>query len=127
MKAFTNPFSIHEKALDLHSQRLELLSQNIANSDTPHFKARDLDFKAVLSEELRMPMRHTHNTHYAASLGLETDGIKYRVPFSASKDGNTVELSVEQANFAKAGSNYQTTVMFIEQKISGIRKALRGE
>ena len=53
-----------------------------------------------------MPMRHTHSTHYPASLGLETDKLN-RVPFSASKDGNTVELSVEQANFAKAGSNYK--------------------
>ena len=75
MKAFTNPFSIHMKALDLHSQRLELLSQNIANSDTPHFKAETLDFKAVLSEQLRMPMRHTHSTHYPASLGLKRMGL----------------------------------------------------
>ena len=78
---------------------------------------------------MRTPMRHSHSGHYSYSIGKETDGLKYRVPFSASTDGNTGrnDTSVEQAQFGKAAADYQTTWMFIENKISGIRKSLRGE
>ena len=127
MKIIGQPFGIHEKAIEVRNRRMEVLSRNLANSDTPHFKAQDVDFKAVLSEEMRTPMRHSQNGHYTHSIGKETDGLKYRVPFSASTDGNTVEMSVEQAQFGKAAADYQTTLMFIENKISGIRKSLRGE
>ena len=127
MKILGQPFGIHEKALGLRNRRMEMLARNIANADTPHFKAQDIDFKTVLSEELKRPMRHTHDAHYTHSQGLQTDGLVYRVPFSASTDGNTVEISVEQANYGKAGADYQATLMFIEGKIGGIRKSLRGE
>ncbi|MFZ8912949.1 MAG: flagellar basal body rod protein FlgB, partial [Burkholderiaceae bacterium] len=55
------------------------------------------------------------------------DGLKFRVPFNSATDGNTVEMSVEQAQYAKATADYQATLMFLENRISGIRKALRGE
>jgi flagellar basal-body rod protein FlgB len=51
----------------------------------------------------------------------------YTVPFNSSVDGNTVELSVEQAKYGKAAAQYQATLRFLEGEISGIRKALRGE
>ena len=127
MKLIGNIFGVHEKAIGLRNQRMEILARNIANSDTPHFKARELDFKAVLSDELKTPMRNTNQMHFSHSEGLNDDGMRYRVPFSASTDGNTVEVSVEQSKYGKASADYQTTLMFLENKIAGIRKSLKGE
>ena len=55
------------------------------------------------------------------------DGVMYRIPFNVAFDGNTVELNVEQAQYGKAAADYQATLNFLEQRISGMRKALRGE
>ena len=51
----------------------------------------------------------------------------YRNPFNASFDGNTVELNVEHAQYGKAAADYQATLNFLENRISGMRKALKGE
>ena len=64
MKLLENPFGIHERALAVRNQRLELIAGNIANADTPHFKARDLDFKKILASENPTPMAATHAKHY---------------------------------------------------------------
>ena len=127
MSLMSNPLGIHERALQTRSQRIELLAQNIANADTPHFKSRDLDFKKVMSGEMTQPMNHTNTMHYQAGDLPGSDGLVYRVPFNTSFDGNTVEMSVEQAKYGKASADYQATLSFLESRVSGIRKALRGE
>ncbi len=129
MDVLSNALGIHEKALRVRNQRMELLARNIANDDTPHFKARELDFKAVMAEfKPGDNMNTTHSTHFAfADEREEDDGLRYRVPFNASLDGNTVELSVEQAKYGKAAADYQATLTFLENRVSSIRKALRGE
>ena len=57
----------------------------------------------------------------------DPDGLRYRIPFNTAMDGNTVEMSVEQAHYGKAAAEYQATLSFLESRIGGIRKALRGE
>jgi flagellar basal-body rod protein FlgB len=122
-------FGIHEQALHLKSQRLEVLSQNIANADTPHYKARDLDFRAVLSKANteQSTLRATHEQHFRIGAGPHADGLRFRMPLNTSFDGNTVELSVEQAQYGQAAADYQATLSFLEQRVSGLRKALRGD
>jgi flagellar basal-body rod protein FlgB len=129
MDVLSNALGIHEKALRVRNQRMELLARNIANDDTPHFKARELDFKSVMAEfQPSDNMNSTHTTHFPyADENPDDDGMRYRVPFSASLDGNTVELSVEQAKYGKAAADYQATLSFLENRVSSIRKALRGE
>ncbi|MDP5328385.1 MAG: flagellar basal body rod protein FlgB [Litorivicinaceae bacterium] len=127
MKLLENPFGIHERALAVRNQRLELIAGNIANADTPHFKARDLDFKKILASENPTPMAATHAKHYQTGELENPGGLVYRVPYNSSVDGNTVEISVEQANYGEAAADYQTTLQFLEGRISGIRKALRAE
>lgn len=123
-----NVFGNHEKALHLKSQRLDLLARNIANADTPNFKARDLDFKAVLNGLTNdTHMDATSAGHYKLGEGLESNGMRYRIPFNTSFDGNTVELSVEQAQFGKASADYQATLSFLENRVNGLRRALKGE
>jgi len=127
MDLFTQAFGIHERALGVRSQRMEVLSRNIANADTPNYKAEELDFKAMLKETTREYISATHAKHYAAIEEQPDNGKRYRVPFNSSFDGNTVEISVEQAQFGQAAAEYQTTLSFLENRISGIRKALKGE
>jgi len=129
MDVLNNALGIHEKALRVRNQRMEVLARNIANDDTPHFKARDIDFKTVMAEfkpsEL---MASTHGTHFGfGDDKIDDDGLRYRTPFNASVDGNTVELTVEQAKYGKAAADYQATLSFLESRVSSIRKALRGE
>ena len=128
MKLFENPFGIHEQAVSIRNKRMELIAANIANADTPNYKARDINFKAMLNNALGAPMRATQSNHYAvAELPGAADGMRYRVPFNTPFDGNTVEMSVEQAAYGKAAMDYQTTLNFLEKRIAGVRKALRGE
>ena len=129
MDLFSSALGIHDKALRVRNQRMELLARNIANEDTPYFKARELDFKAVMAKfEPAAPMASTHNTHFDyGDDKVEDDGLRYRVPFNASMDGNTVEITVEQAKYGKAAADYQATLTFLENRVNSIRKALRGE
>ena len=129
MDLFNSALGIHDKALRVRNQRMELLARNIANEDTPHFKARELDFKTVMKKfEPSEFLASTHSTHFAfGEEKLEDDGLRYRVPFNASMDGNTVEITVEQAKYGKAAADYQATLTFLENRVNSIRKALRGE
>lgn len=129
MNLLNQALGVHEQALQVKSRRLEVLAQNIANADTPHYKARDIDFKAVMSEtQLQSTaMKATSSGHFAMGQGLDADGMRYRTPFNTSFDGNTVEMSVEQAQYGKAAADYQATLHFLENRVSGIRKALRGD
>ena len=127
MDILSGALGISERALGVRSQRLEVLSRNIANADTPNYKAEELDFKAMLKETSREYISATHAKHYAAVEEQPDDGKRFRVPFNSSFDGNTVEISVEQAQFGQAAADYQTTLNFLENRIGGIRKALKGE
>ena len=128
MNLVDNALGIHERAIAVRNRRVELISQNIANADTPNYKARDLYFKKLIAGVEGMKVMATDKRHYEiAHLENTPDGLKFRVPFNSATDGNTVEMSVEQAQYAKATADYQATLMFLENRISGIRKALRGE
>jgi flagellar basal-body rod protein FlgB len=128
MNLVDNALGIHERAIAVRNRRVELISQNIANADTPNYKARDLDFKKLIAGVEGMKVMATDKRHYEiAHLENTPDGLKFRVPFNSATDGNTVEMSVEQAQYAKATADYQATLMFLENRIMGIRKALRGE
>jgi flagellar basal-body rod protein FlgB len=71
-------------------------------------------------------MAMTHKSHIDAGT-LGKDGLVYRNPLNPSADGNTVELSVQQAEFGKESTRYTATMQFIENRIGGVRRALRGE
>ena len=128
MKLLDNAFGIHERALAVRNRRVEILSQNIANADTPNYKARDIDFKKMIAGAEGVKIKATDDRHYEiAKTENDPDGLKFRIPFNSATDCNTVEMAVEQAQFGKATADYQATLMFLENRISGIRKALRGE
>jgi flagellar basal-body rod protein FlgB len=132
MHMFDNVFGIHESALLLYGQRLGVLASNIANADTPGYKARDIDFAAVLghSSDQQIPLSVTTTSalHIATASGDELPGeLQYRNPYQASLDGNTVEMAVEQAAFAENNVRYQASLQLINSKIAELQFAIAGQ
>jgi len=127
MNILDKAFGLHEQALSVRNRRMQVIAENIANADTPHFKAKDIDFAKVLDSAQSSPMVATQARHFPVGELPGADGMMYRTPFNAAADGNTVELTVEQSRYGKAAGDYQATLAFLENRISGIRKALRGE
>jgi len=110
-------FGIHAAALELRSQRMGMISSNIANAATPNYKARDIDFGAALK---------------ASEAGGDTDAaaaksVLYRVPVMPSLDGNTVELQNEQLAFSENAVGYSATLEFIRNRVDTVTRAIRGE
>ena len=126
MSMLDNIFGVHENAMQLRQRRLSLLGENIANADTPNYKAKDLDFKALMNNERSMSTRRTHEQHIDHAGGSK-NGLIYRVPNNPAADGNTVELNFQQAEFGKESARYTATLQFLENRIGGVRRALRGE
>tara|TARA_B110000967_G_C18902147_1_gene576876 strand:- start:13007 stop:13393 length:387 start_codon:yes stop_codon:yes gene_type:complete len=128
MKVLDSTFAFSETALSLRGQRLEVLARNIANSDTPNYKAQDVDFKDILENtQANIGLKATQHGHIRGANSFADGNLVYTVPFNSSVDGNTVELSVEQAKYGRAAAQYQATLRFLEGEMSGIRKALRGD
>ena len=128
MSGFDSIFGIHQKALLLREKRLSVLSENIANAETPHYKSRDIDFKAAMSVSSSQytGLQKTNSSHMGARGGA-ADFEVFRTPINASPDANTVELHHQQSEFGKESGRYLATVQFIENRVGGIRRALRGE
>ena len=126
---FDTALGIEPKALAFREKRSEILAANLANADTPNFKARDLDFKSVLKQSLAsgVSMERTHAGHIAPQQQLFGANLMYRNPSQVSLDGNTVEDHVEQAKYAENAVRYQASLQFINGKFSGLMAALRGQ
>ncbi|ROR34906.1 flagellar basal-body rod protein FlgB [Inmirania thermothiophila] len=127
----TDPlFGIHAKALTLRAQRAGILASNIANADTPHYKARDLDFRAALAavEGRAVTLRRTDARHLPAPDLLPTAvALRYRVPVQPSPDGNTVDPHVERAAFADNALRYRASLQFLGGRIRTLLTAIRGQ
>ncbi len=121
-----NIFGIHETAVNARQRRMGLLGENIANADTPNYKAKDLDFKQLFGKEQTMSARRTHSLHMDHGPSSR-NGLVFRVPNNPAADGNTVELNFQQAEFGKESARYSATLQFLENRISGVKRALRGE
>lgn len=118
----------HEQALKFRAFRNQVLSSNIANADTPNYKARDIEFgdalKTARHETLRMS--ETSNLHRQAWSTATGPAVMYRTPHQSSLDGNTVEVDVEQAAFAENALKYRASLAFLDGQIRGLRYALKG-
>ncbi|MCY1670002.1 flagellar basal body rod protein FlgB [Novosphingobium sp. SL115] len=110
-------FGIHGTALELRSQRMGMLTSNIANAATPGYKAKDIDFAAALK---------------ARTAGSSTDqaitaATRFRVPVMPSLDGNTVEMATEQTAFSENAVGYSATLNFLRGRIETVTRAIKGE
>jgi len=122
-------FGIHEEALRVWSRRSEVLASNLANADTPGYKARDFDFQAMLRNEIQNPVRlaATQQGHIQNDQGIiASTQMAYRIPQQASLDGNTVEMEREQTEFSANAMRYQASLRFLDGRIKGLLTAIKG-
>lgn len=124
-----NIFGIHETAANLKAQRSEILSSNLANADTPNFKARDIDFEQVLNDIFMGQSNAASATHpsHMSDVGLSDTDLKYRVPLQASQDGNTVDVQVESGKFTENHIKYMASLRLIDFNIRSLHIAIKGE
>ncbi|NOX76232.1 MAG: flagellar basal body rod protein FlgB [Gammaproteobacteria bacterium] len=130
-------FGLNQQALNIHSRRSEVLASNLANAETPGYKARDIDFKAALQQvkngSAGASLKITnprHITSAGTSPGRVDDVLgemKYRIPSAPSIDGNTVDSLREKAIFMENALLYQTNLKFLGGKIKAIKNVLKGE
>jgi flagellar basal-body rod protein FlgB len=122
---------VQPDALKVQSKRMEVLANNLANVDTPNYKARDLDFRAALAQagnaDAPVKLAVTDSRH----LGVDANGsdaaqLKYRVPLAPALDGNTVDAQQEQAAFAENTVRYQATLTFLSARFKGLLTAITG-
>ncbi|MCM5703732.1 flagellar basal body rod protein FlgB [Larsenimonas salina] len=127
-----------QQALNLRAERQEVLSANIANADTPGYKARDFDFKDALNQAVSqkgvggsggLEMARTAQGHIAGQGDAfsATSSLKYRIPAQPSLDGNTVDMDMERVNFAENSVHYQSDLQILSSKIKGLKSAMQPE
>jgi len=125
--------NFHHQALSLRAARQELLSSNVANADTPNFKAKDIDFASVLHEKLslttnlnKVGLNTTSPMHInSAAQGVFGDNILYRVPLQPSADGNTVDMDMERTRFADNAIKYDASITFINNEFRNLTSAMQ--
>jgi len=122
-----------QAALNLRAAETGVAASNVANADTPNFKARDIDFASALRNALagtpeELPVVQTSPSHLAGNSGDSIMGapVVYRKPLQPSADGNTVDMDVERAQFADNALRYEANVMFVSEKLKGILSAIQG-
>ncbi len=132
--SFDKALGIHEKALGFRAQRAEVLANNIANADTPHYKARDLDFASVLAAQAdkhgaqQAVTQRTNSQHFDIEpMQLADPALRFRNAHHASIDQNSVDLQVEQSTYAENAVQFQASFTLLNNKFKGLMSALRGD
>jgi len=115
-------------SLSLRAKRNEILASNIANAATPNFKARDIDFDTEIKKyQKNGPIQVTHGEHLSIKRPVAPGKVLFRENVNPSLDGNTVELAIEQLQFAENSMRYQSTLSFLSGKINTLMSAIKGE
>jgi flagellar basal-body rod protein FlgB len=126
-------FQFHQKALALRAERQQILASNMANADTPHYKARDIDFRQSLahalgaSSDATLALAATHSGHRVGSLASGAIPLLYRLPRQDSIDGNTVELDTERALAADNALRYEAGLLAINSKIKDLLAVMQAQ
>ncbi|MCE2595611.1 flagellar basal body rod protein FlgB [Motilimonas cestriensis] len=127
---FEKALGIHQYTLGIRSKRSEMLASNIANADTPNYKARDISFSDALAAAKsgnQFSLEKTNTRHFTMQSDLQP-GIKFRQPNQPDTgDGNTVDVQVERNQFMQNSMEYQASLSFLNSKIASLRKAIKGQ
>lgn len=128
MSLFTAKIDAHGQALELLSQRQKVLAGNIANADTPGFKARDFNFaQALAAAREAMPRPGTPAAAAQQSAPVPPPQLLWRTADQPSLDGNTVDLDRERAHFADNALRYEATLRFINHDVRTMLSAITGQ
>lgn len=129
-------FQLNESAINLRHERQKILANNVANADTPGFKAQDIDFTKALGAAMNqvdsgsVTLNKTESGHFSSRQHLDAlvkESIEYRSVDQPSLDGNTVDLDVERAQFLDNSMRYQIEMTLLNNKIKGLRAAMRDQ
>ncbi|KAA0014459.1 flagellar basal body rod protein FlgB [Billgrantia pellis] len=129
-------FNFHQQALGLRQERHKVLASNIANADTPNYKARDIDFASELKKAVEhggaggegLALARTSDRHLAGQgLASPRQELLYRVPDQPSLDGNTVDMDRERTQFADNSVRYQAALTILNRRIQGLKNAMQPE
>ncbi len=131
--SFDNFLGMHEHAMKLRTERASVISSNLANADTPNYKAKDIDFQQALRQKMgntigMMSAQTSHKGHMGGTDSV-TGGAErfFRIPHQPSIDGNTVEENIEHAEFMKNSLEFQASFTMLNSKFKGLRSAIKGE
>ena len=130
---FDRQIQFHQTALNLQAHRQQLIASNIANADTPGYKARDVDFRAALQGALAtaregVQMATTQAGHIASAPAPSLESLAgYRGELQSAVDGNTVNMDVERAAFAENALHYEASVTFINGMLRSMNSAITGQ
>lgn len=134
MKALIeNALQFHQTALNVQARRQQMIASNIANADTPNYKARDMDFRGALQGALQqrfapLALATSSAGHLKSANSLPFEMYAgYRVPMQASVDGNTVDMDVERAAFTENSLHYEASITFINGLLRGMQTAISGQ
>ena len=133
MSKLDQAFNFHQQVMNLRTERQQLIASNIANADTPNYKARDIDFGKSLQTALSargmqnggLSMARTTGQHLAGSSAMPSRDLMYRNEYQSSVDGNTVEMDVERANFSDNAIRYEASVNFVTSRFKGLLDAMQ--
>ncbi|GIZ52663.1 flagellar basal body rod protein FlgB [Noviherbaspirillum aridicola] len=130
----------HQTALRLRSERQEVLASNIANADTPNYKARDVDFSGALKQAMAGPqgkggapadvLAKTSPRHLGGlSAGTTLSGAQllYRTNAQGNVDGNTVDMDAERNQFIDNALRYEAGVTFASGQLKTLLTAVQGQ
>ncbi|MGM0785212.1 MAG: flagellar basal body rod protein FlgB [Pseudomonadota bacterium] len=129
-------FTYHQQALGLRQDRHKVLASNIANADTPNYKARDMDFAGELKKAVAQGERNAGGLSLARTSARHLEGqgmppanrdLLYRVPDQPSLDGNTVDMDRERTAFADNAVRYQAALTLMNRRIQGLKGAMQSE
>ena len=130
---FDRQIQFHQTALNLQAHRQQLIASNIANADTPNYKAKDVDFRAALQGALQaatstVPLATTQSGHIQGGGAPTLQGLTgYRAELQSAVDGNTVNMDVERAAFAENALHYEASVTFINGMLRSMNSAITGQ
>ena len=128
-----NALSLQQTALGMRAYRQQVLAGNIANADTPNFKAQDFDFATALSDAVAgrseggLLAERTDQAHLPGTGSSGPVSLKYRTPVQSSADGNTVEMDVERAEFSENAIRYEAGLTFITHQLKMLGLALQSQ
>lgn len=127
--SFDKALGIHERALELRVQRAQVLANNLANADTPDFKARDFDFQAALNQAQSdsLPLELTNSRDIAGSGNSGDPQLLYRIPSQPSIDGNTVDTQAELSDYTRNAMDFQASFQFLNSRMKGLMSAIKGD
>lgn len=130
MATLEQELSVFSRALNLRTQRHQVLASNIANADTPNYKARDFSFEAAMQQAMSgrqsgdVQLATTHSGHLSGADGNAGVKLMYRSDTQSAVDGNTVDMDVERSQITDNALQYQILTQLVSDQIKGVRSAL---